>query len=256
MLDKFISLYKHQQFSPNIISVFINPFFFFRLRLMQVMKKYANELSGKLLDFGCGSKPYKHLFKNVSEYIGIDVENEGHLHENEEIDIYYDGRYLPFEDETFDCILSNEVLEHVPQLNDSLAELYRVLKPGGKILLTVPFVCFEHELPYDFRRFTTNGLMNILNESGFDIISAEKTGSYFEVIIQLWISYIRELLYCKNRFANIIVNFIFIFPFTFVGIFLSFIFPKRKELYFDSVIVAKKELCNSESCIKSVKEEI
>jgi ubiquinone/menaquinone biosynthesis C-methylase UbiE len=124
-----------------------------------VMKKYADELSGKLLDFGCGAKPYKSLFSHVFEYIGVDVENEGHSHENENIDIYYDGHTLPFKNETFDCILSNEVLEHVPNLRESLTELNRVLKPGGKIMVTVPFVCFEHELPYDFRRFTVNGLI-------------------------------------------------------------------------------------------------
>jgi SAM-dependent methyltransferase len=206
------------------------------------MKKYARELNGELLDFGCGSKPYKHLFNHVSKYTGIDVENEGHSHINENVDIYYDGEILPFRDETFDSILSNEVLEHVPNLSKCLVELNRILKPGGKILLTVPFACFEHELPYDFRRFTINGLTHTLNEYGFEIVIAEKTGNYVEVIIQLWISYIRELLYTKNHFFNIIVNLIFVFPFVLIGILLSFILPVKKGLYFDSIIVGRKRI--------------
>ncbi|MDR1459563.1 MAG: methyltransferase domain-containing protein [Bacteroidales bacterium] len=206
------------------------------------MKKHANELSGKLLDFGCGAKPYKRLFDHVFEYTGIDMENEGHSHKSEDIDIYYDGKTLPFKNETFDSILSNEVLEHVPNLYESLAELNRVLKPGGKILFTVPFVCFEHELPYDFRRFTVNGLIRILNKCGFEIIIAEKTGNYFEVIVQLWISYMQDLLYSKNRFVNVMINFIFISPFTLAGILLSLIFPRKKGLYFDTVIVGRKML--------------
>jgi SAM-dependent methyltransferase len=240
MLYKLISFYKQQQFFPNIISIFVNPFFFFRLHLALAMKKSSNELSGKLLDFGCGAKPYKSLFSHVSEYIGVDVKNEGHSHKNENIDIYYDGHTLPFKDKIFDCILSNEVLEHVPNLCESLAELNRVLKPGGKILFTVPFVCFEHELPYDFRRFTVNGLIQVLNKYEFEIITAEKTGNHFEVIIQLWISYIQELLYTKNRFVNVVINCIFISPFTLAGILLSFVFPKKKGLYFDTIIVGRK----------------
>jgi SAM-dependent methyltransferase len=204
------------------------------------MKKHAHELTGKLLDFGCGSKPYVSLFSHVSEYIGVDTENEGHNHENESIDIYYDGDLLPFESNTFDSILSNEVIEHVPSLHISLSELNRVLKPGGKILLTVPFVCFEHELPYDFRRFTLNGLVETLKEYGFEIIVSEKTGNYLEVITQLWISYLRELLYTKRHSINLVINLIFISPFTIGGMLISFIFPKKKGLYFDSMIVARK----------------
>jgi len=53
-------------------------------------------LSGKLLDFGCGRKPYKHLF-SFDEYIGLDIVESGHNHEDEEIDVYYDGTKIPFE---------------------------------------------------------------------------------------------------------------------------------------------------------------
>jgi SAM-dependent methyltransferase len=237
-----LQIYKQQQFFPNILSIFLNPFFFFRLRLAQAMKKYAGELKGKLLDFGCGSKPYEKLFQNVDDYIGVDVENESHTHENENVDVYYDGVHLPFDNDSFDSILSNEVLEHVPDLHESLCELHRVLKPGGKILISVPFVCFEHELPYDFRRFTTIGLDSILNEHGFEVIASEKTGSYVEVLVQLWISYLRELLYRKNKFANLVVNMLIIAPFIIMGFLLVIALPKKQGLYFDSVIVGKKRV--------------
>jgi SAM-dependent methyltransferase len=204
------------------------------------MKKYASELTGKLLDFGCGCKPYQSLFVNISEYIGIDIEDRGHDHKNEHVDFYYNGETLPFKDETFESILSNEVLEHVPNLHAILDELNRVLKPGGKILFTVPFVCFEHELPYDFRRFTIQGLINTLKEHNFKILMAEKTGNFIEVVIQLWISYLRELLFTKNKFVNIIINILFISPFTLAGLFLSLIFPSKKGLYFDCVVVGIK----------------
>lgn len=240
MIKQLNAYYLRQQFFPGFISILINPFFFFRRCLVQSMRNHASKLNGKLLDFGCGCKPYQSLFTNISEYIGVDLYNEGHDHQKENIDVYYDGKTLPFDNEMFDSILSNEVLEHVPNLHETLIELNRVLKPEGKILLTVPFVCFEHELPYDFRRLTVGGLSKALNECGFEVLSSEKTGSYVEVIAQLWISYLRDLLYTKNKYANLVINSIFIFPFTLIGVIVSTILFKRNGLYFDSVVIGKK----------------
>ncbi len=175
-----------------------------------------------------------------STRVGVDVENEGHNHETETIDVYYDGQTLPFEDESFDSALSNEVLEHAPALHLSLSEIRRVLKPGGKILFTVPFVCFEHELPYDFRRLTVGGLIKELEDAGFEVMKSEKTGNYIEVVVQLWMSYWRELLYTRNKYVNMVINTICIAPFTLLGILLSLILPSKKGLYFDTLIVGRK----------------
>ncbi|MDR0613414.1 MAG: class I SAM-dependent methyltransferase [Dysgonamonadaceae bacterium] len=240
LLKRVLHYYKHQQFFPDWISIIINPFFFHRYHLSKELKKLAKTLTGKLLDVGCGSKPYQSLFKNISSYTGIDVENEGHSHETEDIDVYYDGKRIPFDDQTFDSILCCEVLEHVPNLNEMLSEINRVLKPDGKFLLTVPFVCFEHELPYDFRRFTEGGLSNELEAHDFDILYHKKEGNYIQVIAYLWISYIRELTYTKNKYLNILINSIFIFPFTLVGILAHIILPSKKGLYFGIVMLCKK----------------
>lgn len=81
-------------------------------------------------------------------------------------------------------------------------------------MLTVPFVCFEHELPYDFRRLTAGGLIKELEDAGFKVTKSEKTGNYVEVVVQLWISYWRDLLYTRNKYVNMIINTICIAPFT------------------------------------------
>ncbi|MBK8300784.1 MAG: methyltransferase domain-containing protein [Chitinophagaceae bacterium] len=72
--------------------------------------KNASSLEGKMMDFGCGTKPYKPLLQTSKEYIGVDYNGEGHSHKNEQIDVMYDGKTIPFEDNTFDSILSTEVL--------------------------------------------------------------------------------------------------------------------------------------------------
>jgi len=240
MLSRFSRYYLHQRFFPGFISLFINPFYFIRKRLLVKIKMLAPKLNGKLLDFGCGAKPYKTLFTNVENYIGLDIENEGHDHKNEDIDILYDGKEIPFDKEVFDSILTSEVLEHVPNVDACLKEFYRVLKPNGKILITVPFVWQEHELPFDFRRFSSIGICHSLKENGFDVLSIEKTGHFMEVIIQLWMIYLRSLFYVKNKYINLLLNIIFISPICLIGYILSLILPKKEDLYFNTVVLAQK----------------
>ncbi len=235
-----VQIYKNQLFHPKLISLFINPFLIVRWFLLRKIEKQAPKLSGKILDFGCGQKPYKPLFINAKEYIGVDIENEGHNHEKEDIDFYYDGKKLPFESNSFDHVFSSEVLEHVFNYNEILPEIYRVLRKDGCLLITVPFSWEEHEVPFDNCRFTQFGIKYLLEQQGFKIISSEKSGHFFAVICQYFINYIREIVYSKNRYLNLLINFIFIFPFTLIFILLISIFPRKRSLYFNTVILAQK----------------
>lgn len=231
--------YKKSQFQPTLLALFTNPFFIIRKGLYNGIKKYAPELSGRLLDFGCGSKPYKNLFK-VEEYIGTDVEMSGHSHQNEEIDVYYSGDTLPFSDESFDCILSSEVFEHVFNLDTILQELHRVLKTNGKILITVPFVWDEHEIPYDFGRYSSFGIKHLLNKHGFEIIQSHKSTNYFATIIQMLNAYIYQHLFPKNKFIKILLTPIFIAPITIWGLVWNFILPKQQGFFHNNIVLAKK----------------
>jgi SAM-dependent methyltransferase len=114
-----------------------------------------------LLDLGCGSKPYRSLYPK-GECIGADV------FKGADVDIQIEaGKQLPFEDERFACVFSTQVLEHVYDANLLLSEAFRVTKPGGKLILTVPFVWELHEEPHDFLRFTRYWLEARLKELGY-----------------------------------------------------------------------------------------
>ncbi len=230
---------KKQSFQPNFLSFIINPFFFIRLRLFQKIRKLAPKLEGKLLDFGCGRKPYKNLFVNVKEYIGLDMQQTGHDHSLSEIDVFYDGKKIPFENETFDAIFSAEVFEHIFNLDEILDELYRVLKKDGKMLITIPFMWGEHEQPYDYARYTSFAIRHILEQKGFRIITSEKTGKASETILQLYTSYLYSF-FPKNKILSVILNVIFIFPLHLLGGIFTLILPNNRDIYFNNVVLVQK----------------
>jgi len=194
MKNSIKKIIKREKFNPRILGIFINNNYSIRRLLYKNLKNNAPLLKGKLLDFGCGSKPYEKLFINSNEYIGVDYKIEGRTENIDKIDYFYDGKKIPFENNTFDGILCTEVLEHVFNIDEVLEELNRVLKPNGKALITTPFMWEEHEMPYDFARYTTPALKHLYNKHGFVIIKHIKSGSTIYVIFQFCLNYLKNTL--------------------------------------------------------------
>jgi SAM-dependent methyltransferase len=225
-------------FNPNITYAA----FLTRNRLLKKIAALAPELKGKLMDFGCGSKPYRSLFQ-VDEYLGIDIENPGHPHANEQIDVFYDGKKIPFTDETFDSVFSSEVIEHVFNLNEALSEINRVMKPGGVILITCPFAICEHEAPNDFARYSSFALKYIFEQNGFEILKQDKTGNNVETVFQLWTMYIHQHITPYLRKIPLIRSAFRLITYTslnILGLLFSKIFPDRKDLYLNNILLARK----------------
>lgn len=228
----------NEAFRPSLF----HPYYFIRKGLLGKIEQYKHVLSGRMMDFGCGSKPYKPLLK-VDEYVGVDFVNEGHPHDNEQIDVFYDGKSIPLPNEAFDSVLTSEVFEHIFNLEDILDELHRVLKPGGRMLITCPFVWKEHELPNDYARYTHFALKHLLEKHGFKTVMLDKSGNFIEVLFQLQILYFYDTWFPKvSRIPGIshLFKLFFIFCPNLAGIVASKIFPTRKQLYFNNIIVAEK----------------
>lgn len=237
MKKAIIELLKKQSFQPNFLSLFINPFYFIRKGLYKGIREESSQLNGKLLDFGCGRKPYKNLF-DVSDYVGLDIEVSGHDHKESEVDVFYDGKTIPFEDNTFDSIFCSEVLEHVFNIDEVLAEIKRVHKDNGKILLTIPFAWGEHEQPFDYARYTSFAIKDILERNNYSIVSLRKSNHFASALIQMWTLYIFSLFQSKSRLVNTIFTVIFIAPFNIIGSLLLLILPKQKDYYNNLIVVA------------------
>jgi len=233
-------LYK-QTFNPSFLGVFINPYYIIRRGLFRGIVSHATYLKGKMLDFGCGKKPYKDLF-SVDEYIGLDIEESGHSHRNEQIDIFYDGKTIPFGDNFFDSVFSSEVFEHIFNVDEIIPELHRVMKPGGYLLITLPFVWAEHEIPYDFARYTSFGIEHLLQKWGFEVIKIEKTTNYVETVFQMWNAYMYEVVLPTNLFFRAIMIPLCVAPVTIIGMVLSRMLPQNKNFYHNTIVLAQKKL--------------
>lgn len=230
---------RKQDFNPGLLGVFTNPFYIARKGLFISIKSLSHYITGNVLDIGCGRKPYLLLF-DYKKYTGLDIENPGHDHTHEAIDIFYDGKKFPFPDEQFDNAICNQVLEHIFEPSEFLTEIKRVLKPDGYLLLTVPFLWDEHEQPNDYARYSSFGLKYLLTSKGFEIIEFKKSVNDIRVIFQLSICYIVKKIDVRNKFLNLIFVFVLASPFNILGEILAFILPKNDDLYLDNIILIKK----------------
>jgi SAM-dependent methyltransferase len=199
-------------------------------------------MTGRMMDFGCGSKPYKSLF-SVNEYVGVDYQGQGHSHKNEQIDVFYDGKTLPFPDNYFDSVFSTEVFEHVFNLEEMMKEIKRVMKPGARILVTCPFAIPEHEQPNDYARYSSFGLKHLFEKNDFKVIEYEKIGNHFEALMQLRITFFSLILFPKLDKVWILkkAGEFIIYPlYNLYTLLFSRLFRRKSALYLNNLIVCEK----------------
>ena len=229
----------NKEFDPNITVAH----YLVRNRLLNGLKEYIGNLNGDLLDFGCGSKPYKSLF-TVKTYTGLDFESQGHDHSNEQIDVYYDGKTIPFSNETFDSVFSSEVFEHVFNLEEIIPEISRVMKKGGLILITCPFAICEHEQPNDFARYSSFAIKHLMEKNGFQVVAYKKLGTSLDVITQMNVTYFHNHImpfFAKipvfRKIIRLSVNAIL----NSLANLYARIFPDGEELYLNNLILCRKK---------------
>lgn len=156
-----------------LIGTVLDPLWIAKRSLRRGLAGVAQHAHGRLLDVGCGIKPYRDMFPQCDSYFGI--ERPGTLSHSQVVDVWGDALTLPFAAASVDTVLCNEVLEHVPEPSQLFDEAARVLRPGGVLLLTTPQVWGLHEEPWDFYRYTRHGLSYLARKHGFEVVEVNAT---------------------------------------------------------------------------------
>ena len=160
--------------------------------LLLALKRFEISKGLTVLDYGAGGSPYRSLFGN-SEYRRADVMPS--------IDCDYiiapDGT-VPESPAEFDLVLSSQVLEHVYDPAVYLSECFRLLKPGGTLLLTTHGTYEDHGCPYDFQRWTADGLRRDLERAGFEIVGLQKITTGLRAVAFLMERYFYTVSYSRR----------------------------------------------------------
>jgi SAM-dependent methyltransferase len=137
--------------------------------MLRFLSSAATHANGVLVDIGCGNKPWRTLFADhVRTHIGVDLPTSHHS--MQWADVKGTAYATSLNDNQANTVLCTEVLEHLERPEDAIAEMYRILSPGGVVILTVPLFWPIHEAPRDFFRYTHFGLKHLFEAAGFDIV--------------------------------------------------------------------------------------
>lgn len=141
---------------------------------------------GVMIDIGCGFRPYEELFtQQVTSYIGMDYPMSM---DKARADIIADALKLPLADESVDTVLATELMEHLPDPNEFIEQVARVLRSSGVFIFSVPFMEPLHEEPRDYYRFTPHSLRLMLERQGFTVEQVWDKGGWWAVVAGSFLS--------------------------------------------------------------------
>jgi SAM-dependent methyltransferase len=145
-----------------------------RARLLLENTAFAASLppNACVLDAGAGNHPYRHLFAHTRYESADFVAAHSPTY-------VCDLTQIPVSDCRYDAVVINQVLEHVPEPQAVLGELWRILRPGGRLIYTAPLFYEEHQQPYDFYRYTQFAIRHLFGKAGFRIDRLDWLEGYF-----------------------------------------------------------------------------
>ena len=158
-------------------TIFDHNWLVLKINNMNVQQRLP-DMKGVVYDLGCGTRPYEtDIMQYADRYVGVDWSNT--LHGLKADVVANLNEPLPIEDSIADTVVSFQVLEHLSEPQIMINEAFRILRPGGRVFLSVPFQWHVHEAPYDFYRYTCYGLEYLFKKSGFVDIKVEPVTGFW-----------------------------------------------------------------------------
>ena len=228
-------MFKRNDWNPKILEFFLNANFLERKELWRYIQKFSKNFNGSILDLGCGTKPYIDLFE-CKRYVGLELIGGG----QNNADFFYDGNTFPFEDSSFDGLVSFQAIYQADNIENIMKEINRVLRINGKILISVPFIWFDGE-KHSERKFSTYYAEKLFIDYGFEIIKREKTNPNLSSLFLLANVYFNDMIgKITFKFLRRILKLL-VTPFlNLIGLLNLKFCQKTTNLYIDSVIYAIK----------------
>lgn len=189
--NKFSDKFGDTIFHPQFIM------FRYTREAVRLALRYAK---GNLIDIGCGNMPYRSLIEpKVKKYIGLDHPSISKLYKpKNRPEIYADiTKKLPIKNNSFDIALMLQVMEYLQNPEKAIINIKNILKPGGFLIISSPFLYPLHDIPFDRTRLTETYLKNMIEESGLKIIKIEAQGNF----IAFWLQSLEVFLF--KRIFNI-----------------------------------------------------
>lgn len=158
------------------------------LRLRSLLPR---ELEGLVLDAGAGNLSLRRfLDPERTRYLSMEIERT-----HGALSLLGDLQALGVRSGSLDAVLCSQVLEHLPHPCAAVAEMARILRPGGKAILTVPHLSYLHGEPHDYFRYTPHGVRSLLEEAGLETIRIEKVGGLLAFVLAFPSLLLLSLLY-------------------------------------------------------------
>lgn len=182
-----------------------NPEYLFYVNFLKPLRESIQRYGkGSVLDLGCGNKPYQKWFTGIESYTGCDVVQSS----QNCVDILCEATAVPVAEATYDTVISTQVIEHVAEPHQMVAEAYRLLKPGGHLIISSNMYWPLHEEPYDFFRFTKYGFKHMLEKAGFTVVDIIPNGGKWAVFGQVFFKTIPWWL-VMPKFVKYLLNSLF-----------------------------------------------
>jgi SAM-dependent methyltransferase len=187
----------------------LHPQYFLQKQSARRREIIESHLNGKVLDIGSGdAEPRYSIKETVASYITLDLPQTNVKYLKRPL-VFADAHALPFEEGVFDGVLLLEVLEHVRHPTQALAEAYRVLREGGTLCVSTPFLYPLHDEPYDFFRFSVYGLRELLRQEHWQIIFEDEYSNFLIFSALSWNLYLMhqmQRLAEQSRYLTLIIT--------------------------------------------------